>query len=214
MSRAMLPVLSLDQVRVAWVVLEKEGFLLYGFLLYTGSDRALVDYMKEGIYDLDILSGEKCAVFVLESPSREWVTYTRQSDHSWWRLFGADVAKQIDTEGGASAKRRSLFEKTIIENIHNSVIVVGQDNVVSLSQILDPPINLPYNRAEALKVARHFGLGARDVPCLVFFRSLSGSVISKVSLEEFNSQDQLKRFFRDFFEGADFESLLTLEMAG
>ena len=210
----MLPVLSLDQVRVAWVILEKEGFLLYGFLLYTGADRALVDYMKEGIYDLDILSGEKCAVFVIESPSREWVTYTRQSDHSWWRLFGAGLAKNVDAESGTTTKRRALFEKTIIENIHNSVIVVGQDNVISLSQILDPPINLPYNRAEALKVAKHFGLGAKDVPCLVFFRSLSGSIISKVPLDSFHSQDQLKLFFRDFFDSPDFESLFRLEMAG
>ena len=49
----MIPIPGLEDVKIKWVLLEKEGFLLFGFLLYTNSDRALVDYMKDGLFDLD-----------------------------------------------------------------------------------------------------------------------------------------------------------------
>jgi hypothetical protein len=206
----MIPVLGLEQVQVAWVIIEKEGYRLYGFLLYTSSDRAIVDYMRDGIFDLDFLSGDECAVFAIESPSKEWLEYTKKRSHSWWRLFGKKLAERYSSDQLSSVqKKMSLLEKNIIENNHNCTIVIGSDNTVSLMQILDPPINLLYDRIEALKVAKYFGLSGRDVPCLIFFKDLGSQIIWKSSLGTLKTQDELKGHFRDFFESHEFKSLLA-----
>lgn len=230
----MIPVLGLDQVRVKWLVIEKEGYLLFGFLLYTNSDRIVVDFMKDGIVELDDLSGEKCAVFVIESPSKEWLHYSRQTKHPWWRLFGEEISRSSNISNDAgqpkeghwwdsfkslfssnvrdqrnpSNSKLSVYQKSIIENVRDSVIVIGDGNNLSLGTIMEPDINLLYNRAEALKVARHFNLEATDLPCLIFFKNLNSRVIWKSRLGNHGTQDDLKNFFRNFFTSPEFESLV------
>lgn len=202
------PIPGFDQVQVVWLRLEKEGFSLFGFLLYTSSDRVVVDYMKEGIFDLDILSGDECYIFVIESPSKEWIELTKQSNHSWWRLFGREHFEKENKNIDSGRKGLSLLEKNIVENNRDCTIVIGNENCISLNQIIEPPSNLLFNRAEALNVAKHFGLGSKDVPCLIFFKDLKSDVIWKSSIGEFESQKELKNFFRDFFDSSDFLSLL------
>jgi hypothetical protein len=210
----MIPVSGLEQVNVAWLVLLKEGYVLYGFLLYTDSDRAVVDYMSDGIFELDVLSGEECAVFVIESPSERWIAQAKHSDHTWWRLFGEKLAREAITEKVPAEQTKtsrysfSLIQKVIVQNNSDSTVVIGDDNTVALAHIIQPKIGLLYNRAEALKVARHFGVYG-EVPCLIFFKELDGSVIWKKQLEELDSQQSLKRFFRAFFESSEFTSMLT-----
>lgn len=206
----MFPVPGLDQIRVAWILIEREGFLLYGFLLYTSSDRAVVDYIKEGIFDLDILSGNECAIFIIESPSKEWIEYTQRSNNSWWLLFGKELTEKFSREKAEPSQQRlSLLERNIIENNHNCSIVIGDGNIVSLWQIIEPQINLLYNRAEALRVAKYFGLDSKDIPCLIFFKNLKSQIIWKSSIEDLDTQNDLKKFFREFFDSNDFKALLS-----
>lgn len=206
----MIPIPGFEQVKVVWVRLEKEGFVLYGFLLYTSADRGLVDYIRDGIYDLDVLSGKECAVFVIESPSAEWIAYARQTDHTWWHLFGSEIIEEANKGAGNSGRSKiSLLERNIIENNHNSVIIVGDGNTAtSLQQIINPIITIPYNRAEAFKVAKHFGLEAKDVPCLIFFKDMNSRVIWKSLLGHLTTQNELKVYFREFFDSPEYDSIL------
>lgn len=211
----MIPVAGLEQVNVAWIVLQKEGYVLYGFLLYTDADRAVVDFMSDGIFDLDVLSGDNCAIFVIESPSEKWITYSKQGDHTWWQLFGKQLAektlaeKQVDESSKSFWQKITFFQKIIIQNNANANIVVGDNNIVTLAHIIQPRISLLYNRNEAFEVAKHFGIAKTELPCLIFFKDLKGRVIRKRPLEQFDSQVSLKKFFRDFFDGDDFKSMFA-----
>ena len=205
----MIPVPGLEHIRIAWIRLEKEGFVLFGFLLYTSSDRAIVDYIKEGIFELDILSGDECAIFVIESPSKEWIEYTKYSNHSWWRLFGKELMERTyDQKIESNKQKMSLLEKNIIENNHNCTIVIGDDNHIALWQLISPEINLLFNRAEAINVAKHFNLECSDIPCLIFFNDLDSHVIWNSPIGQLDTQNELKIFFRKFFDSNDFTSLL------
>jgi hypothetical protein len=212
----MIPVAGLDDVRIAWVVLQKQGFILYGFLLYTDADREVVDYMRDGIFDLDALSGDECAIFVIESPSENWISYSKQQNHTWWQLFGERLAERALADMPPDQKSNkawhvkfTLFQKTIIENNNNANVVVGDDNTVTLAHIIQPRISLLYNRSEALKVAPYFGVNPDELPCLIFFKDLHGSVVTKKPLEDCETQSSLKKFFRTFFGSEDFKAMLV-----
>jgi hypothetical protein len=206
---------GLEQVNVAWVMLQKEGYVLYGFLLYADTDSEIVKFMSDGIFDLDVLSGDECAIFVIESPSEKWITYAKQGNHTWWRLFGKQLAEQTLAEKPSDEKSKwfwqkiTLFQQVIIQNNTDANIVVGDDNIVSLAHIIQPRISLLYNRNEAFKVATHFGVDYCELPCLIFFKDLKGRVIWKKQLEQYDSQASLKKFFREFFQSDDFNSMLA-----
>lgn len=207
----MIPVPSLDHVRVKWILLEGEGYILFGFLLYTSADRVLVDYMTDGIIELDYLSGESCAVFVIESPSSNWVDYTEDKDHSWWRLYGRELLKEERNRGQKSSKRsKSLLEirRTFIDNIQDSIIVIGDENQMTLRDLVNPSPKLLFNREEALNVAKHFGVDMFEIPCMIFFEHFDSRIIHKLLLGNLQSQQEVKEHFREFFGGAEFVALL------
>ncbi len=208
----MIPIPGLEDVKIKWVLLEKEGFLLFGFLLYTNSDRALVDYMKDGLFDLDFLSGDKCAIFVIESPSKEWIARTQKSGHTWWKIYGNQLITRRTAETtNFQAKKHSIFpiiQKIIIENNQDCMIAIGDGNHININQLLEPDIDLLYDRSEALRVARFFGLQAKDVPCLIFFKDLDSHIIWNSPLGNLQSQNEVKLFFRQFFESSEFSALM------
>ena len=208
----MFIVTGLEQIRVKWLVRsDKSSYQLLGFLLYTDSDRAMVDYMRDGIFDLDELSGEECAIFVIESPSEKWINYSKQKNHDWWTLFGKELAEKALSERSPEKPKSFLrnlfsFEQVIIKDNLNTTIVVGNDNTVSLAHIIQPTISLLYNRNEALKVARHFGIALKELPCIFFFKDFESKDGRKVPLQQYDSQSQLTSFFRSYFESDDYKS--------
>lgn len=209
----MIPVPGLEQVKVKWILLEQEGFLLYGFLLYSNQDVPLVEYMERGLGELDRLSGSECAIFVIEPPSKEWVQYTRRKKHSWWRLFGEElVADRLDEDDDSeeltTSRKVSVLERNIIENNHHSVIIVGDGNTMLLKSLMDPDSDIFFDRDDALDVARFFGIDYQEIPCLIFFEELESRVIWKSILSHLSTQKEVKEFFREFFNSDEFRALL------
>jgi len=205
----MIPIPGLEEIKVQWLLIEKGGYKLYGFLLYTCTDTVLVEYLKNGLTELDVLSGDKCAIFLIEPPSKKWITYARKKGHLWLSLFLPDGTRNAVEEMNDTEATHQQVVNTLIANNANSVIVVGDHVKVTLNQLLDPEYNELYDRTEAISVARHFNLKASDIPCLIFFKNLEGNVIWNKSLDGYQTIRDLNNFFRGFFESDDFKSLLN-----
>jgi hypothetical protein len=220
----MFAVSDIGKVNVAFVELRRAGYTLFGFMIYTDADRAMVDYMKDGIIDIDYLIDDRsCAIFAIESPSEKWIAYSRKKSsvaeyQVWWRLSGKELEKEPDEEKREAGKTllrrfrnwlgfgsRSKFEGINMNNIQSSVIVVGDNQTVTVGSLTDPDYNL-INRAEAYDVAKHFNLRRTDVPCIVFFHDWDGKMIWNARLGGLDTQEKLNAFFRDFFEN-DFDKL-------
>ena len=201
---------TLEQARVEWLCCQTNDVTLFGFLLYTNCDRVIIDYMSDGICELDYLSGEQCVIFVIESPSEQWIKYTKLKKHLWWRTFGQTIAERSSTSPENLRSRQvSLLAQNIVENNENCIIFIGDGNEASIGQIITPDNNIPFDRTEALRIARHFQV-IQDIPCLIFFNDLNSSVICKSTLKDLREQTDVKEFFRGFFDSPDFQSLLSL----
>jgi hypothetical protein len=207
-----------EKIGVAAVLLKKEGITLFGFLLYTTSDLAVIEYLKYGATELDVMSGNVCILFLIEPPSMEWIEYSRRKNHPWWRLIGKEQLDKITARppqptSFLKKKISSLFQLTIIERNANTSIVIGDDNVtgqanvVSLQSIISPAVGLPYNREESITVAKQFGISVAELPCLIFFKDPDERVIWNCPLKQLKSQDETKIFFREFFGSNQFAAL-------
>lgn len=206
----MMPFPGLSEVRIQWVAIQQGNYRLYGFLIYTGSDTALVEFLKEGILDLDVLSGEECAIFLIEPPSKKWINYVRKSNHHWSRFF-SDIVNP--TPGHLDSRRPKETAgspgKVTIQDITNSVVILGDGNQVLMNQLLEPDYDVLFDRSEAYKVAEHFQIPKREIPCLVFFKNIDDHLIWMKQLDDYDTPKALKVFFRDFFDSLAFQSLLA-----
>ncbi|MEB4870171.1 hypothetical protein P8831_15705 [Priestia megaterium] len=209
---------SLEDVRITLIKLKTQKYELYGFLLYTEQDEDIVDYMKKGIYELDVLSGDMCAIFVIESATTQWIDYTRRKKHRWWKLNEKMLNEELKRVQEEQKKRQidatQIFAQISFSNIENSNIILGNDNTlggnncVSLQQLLEPSLTLPYGRSEAIRVARHFKLKSTNLPSLIFFEDLDSHVIWHLPLRG-KDKRELTYCFREFFESDEFYSLIN-----
>lgn len=206
----MMPFPGLSEVKIQWVAIQQGNYKLYGFLIYTGSDAAIVEFLKEGILDLDVLSGEKCAIFLIEPPSKKWINYVRKKGHPWTQFF-SDLVYPITSDTNTSRAKNSIEISNAIniQDITNSVIILGDGNKVLMSQLLEPDYDALFDRSEAYKVAEHFNIAHRDIPCLIFFKDIEDHDIWIRQLDDYNSPAALKVFFRNFFGSTEFQSLLS-----
>lgn len=210
----MIPIFDLSQVKVAWFAIKAEGFVLYGFMLYTDSDSAITDFMSKqsGLAELDQLSGDECAIFVIESPSRKWVSYAKRHDHPWWRLFGSQMNQQPagPRAGDEPPVRLRVAEagRALLQNRDAVLVAVGGEEPVSLNHLLEPDYSALYDRNEIWEVVRHFGLRFHEIPCMVFFRDLDEGEIDVVCLKEIQTPHQATLTFREFFDSVDFRRML------
>lgn len=208
----MIPVIDLNQVHVAWIEIRGQGFVLYGFMLYSDQDIALVEFMQRqsGLAELDELSGPECAIFVIESPSRKWVEYARRHNHPWWHLFGSRAGQRSGQEDQRKRPSPRIAEavETLLQYQGRVLVAVGEDEPVTLRHLLQPDYGSLYDRREIWEVVRHFGLTPQDIPCLVFFRDLDQGDIEVVTLREIRTTRQATLAFREFFAGPDFGRLI------
>jgi hypothetical protein len=206
----MIPVIDWNQVNVAWVEIRGAGFVLYGFMLYSDQDTALVEYMQRqsGLAELDVISGPECAIFVVESPSRKWVEHARRTDHPWWRLIGSRTAEFNAAENRGNSKPPRDVIEVLAQHQNSILIAIGEDQSETLRHFLEPDYGSLYDRNEIWEVVRHFGLTAKDIPCLAFFQDLDQGDIDVVSLREIGTAQRATLSLRDFFAGRDFERLL------
>ncbi|OIJ16444.1 hypothetical protein BKP45_21025 [Anaerobacillus alkalidiazotrophicus] len=208
---------NLEDVKIAIIKLQTEKYELFGFLLYTQLDEEIVEYMKNGIYDLDRLSGETCAIFVIESPSIQWIEYTRRTKHKWWKINEKMLIEELKRLKEEQEERHldaaRLFANITLSNIENSNIILGDNNIIdannkiSLKQLLEPDLNSPYGPSEAIDVARHFNLRFAELPSLIFFEDLDSHILWHLPLRG-KSKNELTYCFRDFFDSEEFYNLL------
>lgn len=208
----MIPVFDLNQVHVAWFQIKGSGFVLYGFMIYSDQDSPLVEFMQRqsGLAELDQLSGDECAIFVIESPSRRWIEYARRHDHVWWRLFGSRMDQNsYDADMKLSSPGVTQAVEILVRN-RDSVLVVVEagEEPRTLRQILEPNYDALYDRNEVWAVVRHFGLSPQEVPCIVFFKDIDEGDFDVVCLRDITSPRQATMSFRDFFAGSDFRRLI------
>lgn len=207
----MMPFPGLYEVKIQWLAIQQGNYKIYGFLIYTGSDTAIVEFLKEGIVDLDILSGEECAIFLIEPPSKRWIDYVKKKNHPWSQYLNYLTAANHEAQDASenALDDTDLAPNTVLlQDIRNAVVVVGHNNHVSMNQLLEPDYESLFDRSEAYKVAEHFHIAKNEIPCLVFFKNLNDDVIWMQPLEEYDTQKALKVFFRSFFESPAFKSFL------
>lgn len=209
----MIPVLGLEQARVAWIEIRGEGYVIYGFMLYCDEDTAIVDYMKEGLIELDRISGPECAIFIVESPSARWVEMTRKKNHPWWRLFGSSVSIQAsNTEPAQTAfiDPNTLLQ-ALAQNKHLILFQLQPGEVVTQKHLLEPSYQSFYDRNEIWDIADRFGIAYSQVPCLFFFKDFDNDEedITVVDLTDLRTQWQIKRYFRRFFASPEFKHILN-----
>lgn len=208
----MIPVFDLNQVHVAWFQIKRAGFVLYGFMVYSDQDSPLVEFMQKqsGLAELDQLSGDECAIFVIESPSRKWIEYAKRHNHAWWQLFGNRMnhgAYRRDIE--LSSPQVADAVATLVRNRDSVLVSVGGDEEPrTLKQLLEPNYDALYDRNEVWAVVRHFGLSPQEVPCIVFFKDIDEGDFDVICLRDITSPRQATLSFRDFFGGPDFRRLM------
>ncbi|SEP06070.1 hypothetical protein [Mucilaginibacter sp. OK283] len=209
----MMPFPGLNDVRVQWLAIQRGNYKIYGFLIYTGSDYAIVEFLKEGIIDLDVLSGEECAIFLIEPPSKRWIDYVNKHNHPWKQYLDQLIVLQsttLATEDDNDAEERgSVPDNVQMRNIFNSVVIVGNGNEVNVEQLMTPNYEALFDRSEAYEVADHFRIPRSQLPCLVFFKSLDDRNVWPLSLRIYRQPWELTDFFRDFFESPAFKALLA-----
>ena len=178
--------------------------MLYGFMLYSDQDTALVEFMhhQSGLAEVDQLSDPECDIFVIESPSRRWIEYAKHHDHPWWRLFGRHINQFMKDDPVTEDRITNRLAQTVqtLVNHRNSVVIsVGDDQTVSLRHLLEPDYSSLYDRTEIWNVVRHFGLKPQEIPCILFFKDLDEGHIDVFYLRDIRSARQATLSFRDFF---------------
>jgi hypothetical protein len=206
----MIPVFDLNQVHVAWIEIRGQGFVLFGFMLYSDQDTPLVEFMQRqsGLAELDGLSGAECAIFVIESPSRKWVEYARRHDHPWWKLFGNRAVEFKTATLHRPSRRVEAAVETLFQNRSNILVAIGDDESVTLRHLLEPDYGSLYDRTEIWEVVRHFGLTPQEVPCIVFFKDIDQGDFEVFCLRDIRTPRQATTTFRNFFGGPEFDRIL------
>jgi hypothetical protein len=203
----MIPIFNLNQVRVAWIEIRGQGFILYGFMLYSDLDTPLVEYMRRGLSELDYLSGSECAIFVIESPSEKFIQHAKRVQHPWWRLFGGSLAPLV-REGDGRLERGSDVPRILLENQNAVLIEVGDNRPVPLRHLVEPDYSVLYDREEVWAAVQHFGLSPDEIPCIIFFQDLDKGDLTVVDLRDIRTLNQATHSFRKFFAGGDFKKIL------
>ncbi|MFE4241825.1 hypothetical protein [Peribacillus butanolivorans] len=201
---------GLDDVKIACITLKVRGIELFGFLLYADTDHVLVEYMQDGIFELDQITGDKCAVFVIEPPSKRWFSYVKKKQHLWWDMYGkgAEKSSLVAKLNESLNNMESKFSGISISENSNCQIVIGDGNITGLGHLIQEEYNTIHDRQEALNIAKHFGLGYSSLPCIVFFKELDSNEIFVKHLGNYQDRESIKYYFREFFESSEFINLL------
>jgi hypothetical protein len=201
---------GLSEIKIQWLAIQQGNYKLYGFLIYTGADTVIVEFLKEGILDLDVLSGNECAIFLIEPPSKKWINYVRKSGHPWAQFFNDLINPAPGHANVRQPKVGAEVPGTVtIEDITTSVVILGNDNHVLMNQLLEPDYDALFDRSEAYKVAEHFHIAKQEIPCLIFFKDIDDHLIWMQQLDDYDTLKSLKIFFRNFFDSPAFYSLFA-----
>jgi hypothetical protein len=209
---------------------------LHGFLLFLGSDHFFPEYLaSNGLADLEVWTGDKCAIFILQSPSGKWIDYTRQSGHLWWMLFGPEIRSVTGDNANTVVPRltspRFGLDSRVLS--HTNLHIAGPDPVYgplaepvrgklsqqlleidgvpsSLDDVFSPCKNLFQHSMEIGKVLHRFNLNPTQHPCLVLFRDIRDAKVWFIDLSDIVGQPitELRATLKDWFGGPAFREIL------
>jgi hypothetical protein len=235
----MLPVPSFAAFQTAWLEIKRRGYSLHGFLLFAVSDHNFPEFLADhGLADLEFWTGSSCALFVLHSPSSQWVSYTRQSGHLWWQLFGVtQTSVSIDGVGASSgigmspnteaswkqapyhdpsakeaeitAARRTPIPREL-DAVKDQPLIEVDGQYYTISDLFLPCCDEYQHTAEIQKVLDSFALPPTSHPCLVFFRDVDDEHGWFVSLDDLVNipKQELRMALKKWFGGPQFKKLL------
>jgi hypothetical protein len=195
----MIPIPGLEAVQCAWVEIRADGFTLHGFLVYTMSDHKFPRYMrKDGQLDVEQWATDQCTIFVVQSPSAEWINYAESvTDHPWWRLFGhllddPEEARELD------------------ERVGDVALLRVRGRAKTLDEVFAPVRNAFRHTREVTKILRRFDLAPTDHPCLILFRDLREPRAWVIDLRDLLGREvsTLRRGLREWFGGREFQQIL------
>lgn len=195
----MIPVPGLQNVKCAWLDIKAQGFTLHGFLTFLSSDHSFPEYLNgEGLSDLDVWSGGDCAIFVVQSPSAEWIDYTRDTAHPWWKLFG-ESPEDRDEVTEFAAQYSDVPVLTI------------EGTPRTLREVFAPCLNHFQRNEEIAKILHRFGLSPTDHPSLIMFKDFNDRhnvwYIDLKDLVNIPEQD-LRTSLQRWFAGKEFKRLM------
>lgn len=188
----MIPIPGFENIKCDWVTIQGQGFHLYGFFLYTASDHYFPEYMEsDGLMDLDLWTGEECAVFIVQSPSQQWIEYARETNHIWWKLFG----KQAD----------------FLQPYQDAAVLQTSEGLKTIREVFAPCLNQYLHTREIAQILHWFGLNPTEHPCMVLFKDLyRDRSVWYVDLRDTLNvpKYKLRISLQQWFDGSQFKKLL------
>jgi hypothetical protein len=193
----MIPVPGLENVVYSWATIKSEGqFVLHGFFLYAVSDHNIPEYVSsEGMLDLDAWSTDDCGIFVVHSPSSQWIDYAQKSSHTWWRN---------------SFTSNSPLSDMFAEIAHIPLVEIDGTQK-SLSEFLMPTTHNLLLREEITNILKKFSLIETQHPCLILFKDLNDKSFWYIDFESLVGlpiQD-LRKEFKEWFGTGEFRRILA-----
>lgn len=175
----MIPVPGLESVRLKWVIIKSAHYILHGFFLYTRSDRYFPEYVDDtGLADLEMWSGKELALFIITPPSRQWIDYTKRTNHMWWQLYGEQVEHLTSQVGDA------IWEQEPILQI--------DDGRKTFQEVFAPRLDQFDHNAEIGRILDRFGLRETDHPCIILFKDMRDRQVWHVDCKEMLGQRPIK----------------------
>lgn len=191
----MIPVSKLEDVKVYWLNVRRQGMVLHGYLLYSGSDHQFPRYMSnDGIGDIDSWSGTECGIFVFQAPPEGWAAHATRSQHVWADLvrksFRAEIAEKVASTsevqisiGGRTSTLKDLYASCSDRYLNQTLIQT---------------------------VLRQFSLPPTSHPCLILFKDLYGKDFWHVRLDDLlgKSSADLRKALKTWFGSKAFNDLI------
>jgi hypothetical protein len=193
-----MPIPGFESLRVSWLKIEAVDVDLYGLLVYHASDHPFPEYVSdEGLLDLHSWSDRRCLLFVIHSPSQEWIDYARDNDSLWAKLFDQQSAEFRQL----AAEMPDLPDKPFLEI---------DDERWTPRQHLAPSLNRFFLADEIRNALDYFGCKPEEHPCLVLFTDLAKTRYWFVDLRQWRGLKvpHLQIAFRTYLEGPAFSKLL------
>jgi hypothetical protein len=191
------PISGFGQLTSSWKSIRAAGATLYGLLVYDGNDHYFPNYMTDyGLLALNSHAKKRCALFVIHSPSQDYVDYARAKSNLWAQLF--DTA----TLAASIAEIPQIKEEPVFE-------IDGKRR--SMRQLFTPSTNDFLLADEVELILEYFDCKADEHPCLMFFTDLNAKNFWFVNFTKWRGwrEDALEAGFRDYFGSADFLQIVA-----
>ena len=185
----MIPIPGLASID--WVTIKGEGFTLYGFILYTASDRKFSDYMNnDGRLDLEQWPEKDLGIFIVQCPSKEWIEHARSTNYYWWKLFGNQAE--------------------FLEKHQDAAVLQTKEGPKTLREVFTPWFDNYSQADEITKILDQFNFKRTMHPIIVLFKDLSDKSVRFVDCRDLLNvpQQRVRIALRKWLEGPDFNKIM------